>query len=147
MPGADVNSARIWRVSRLSATGATVTLDVVRAFIVQELRKTDIEVSSAAHDHLSIGRNASFWRNRVGFSGTIRFFDNDQEIAVQLLGSTDPTAAAAGGIIDICFGILVCPPALLCAGVNGISEFNYVERSMDAMLSKMRATLGVTISG
>lgn len=134
--------ARLWQIPKTSTMGHTITLELLSGQIVAELRKTDIAARVVEPSRVMLSRSGSTWQNKVAFDGEIRLRDAGDRIGIQLLGNKNASKAAAGGLLDVCTGILVCPPLLLCTGANVAMERNYVERSLDSIITKTCNRLG-----
>lgn len=141
-PPSEAMVARVWEVPKSSIMGHTVTLAWVADELVRELQKTDIQVTDRHETGFSLSREAKAMVNQVGFQGEIRLSDAGDRIGVQLLGQKDLSKAVAGGLLNLCTAILVCPPILLCTGAKAAVERNYVERTIGSIITKLCAKLG-----
>ena len=144
-PPDDAMVVILWQISKSSVMGQVISHELVIDGITRELKKTDIAVTRADGERLVLSRGGSAWQNKVAFKGEIRVSDAGDRIGVQLHGKKDRSKAAAGGLMDICSAILVCPPILCCTGTNALIERNYVEKTIDAIIVNMCKRFGATV--
>jgi hypothetical protein len=138
----DSNVTKVWEISKSSVMNKEINLDIVRDFILNELRQTDIGWKQLEKGRVQLERVGSFSTNRVGFKGELAFAETDTSIGVQLFGLKDSASAAVGGAWDACMSAMVCPPMLLCVGGEYVQERKYVEKTVEAILKKLAAQIG-----
>lgn len=94
----DSNVTKVWEISKSSVMNKEINLDIVRDFILNELRQTDIGWRQLEKGRVHLERVGSFSKNRVEFKGELVFAETDSSVGVQLFGLKDSVGAAVGGL-------------------------------------------------
>lgn len=130
----------LWQISKESVMNLRIDLDTVRDFLIAELGKTDIKTLIESPDCLRLVRGEPTSDAMTAeFSGELKLSEVASKIGIQLVGTKD-FSKVRKGLWTACCGCGL--PGLLAWGTGSLIQQKYIEKTLDAIIKKMCATLG-----